>query len=120
MVCDLAATDPSTGKITLIGVFDRIYVGRFPTAHPMWVYMKFSDAEGAYKLKVRYVHRESGDILAEVEGDFQVANRLQSSTLVVNFPPLPIPREGRYEFQIWSNDVFLGWTVIDAIQRSQA
>ncbi len=119
LVCDVAVADPGTGKKNLIGIFDRINVGRFPTQYPMSVYLKLADAEGSYRLKVRYVQRDSGDILAEVEGDLQVANRLQSCDLVVSFPPLEVPSEGRYEFQIWSNDIFLGGTFIDAVPRTQ-
>ena len=119
LICDVAVADPSTGKKNLIGVFDRINVGRFPTEHPMSVYLKLADAEGTYRLKVRYVRRDSGAILAEVQGDLQVANRLQSCDLVVSFPPLPIQSEGRFEFQIWSNDIFLGGTFMDAVARPQ-
>lgn len=119
LVCDIAVADPSTSKKNLIGIFDSINVGRFPTQRPMSLYMKITDAEGYYKIEVRYVQIGSGKVLAQAEGELNSTNRLQSIDLSIEFPPLPIPKEGRYEFQIWANSIFLGATFIDAKQRAK-
>ena len=118
LVCDTAAEDPSTGKKSLIGIFDRVWVGRFPTQRPMSVYVKLTDAQGFYRIKLKYVQTQTGQPLAEVDGEAELSDRLSSADFYVVTPPLPIPAAGRYEFQIWANDVFLGSTFIDAIQRS--
>ena len=55
LVCDVAVADPSTGKKNLIGIFDRVYVGRFPTQRSVSLYFKIADAEGHYNFDVRYV-----------------------------------------------------------------
>lgn len=119
LVCDAAVEDPSTGKKNLIGIFDRVHVGKFPTQRRMSLYMKVTDAEGYYKLEVRYVQISSGQVLAQAEGELRSDDRLRSLDLYIPFPPLPIPKEGRYEFQVWANSMFLGATFIDAIPRSQ-
>ena len=118
LACDVAAADPSSGKKNLIGIFDRIFVGKFPTTRPMSVYIKMADAEGFYKIEVRYVQVNTGKVLANAQGSLQVKDRLQSSDLFLPFPPLSIPEEGRYEFQVWANDVYLGGTVLDAVPRT--
>jgi len=120
LVCDTAVTDPSTGKNNLIGIFDKVHVGTFPTKRPMSVYIKLTNAEGYYKIEVRYVELESDRIVAEALGELNAHNRLMSADLHIAFPPLPIRKEGRYEFQIWANSIFLGRTFIDAVQRTQA
>jgi hypothetical protein len=117
LVCDSAAVDPGTGKKSLIGIFDRVWASKFPTNRPMFLYVKLTDAEGYYRIKVTYVQTQTGQSLAEVEGEAEFPNRLASADFYVGTPPLPIPAAGRYEFQIWANDVFLGSTFIDAIQR---
>lgn len=117
LVCDTAAADPSSGKKSLIGIFDRVWVGTFPTQRVVTVYVKLTDAEGSYKINVRYVQTETGQTLAELEGEGEFKDRLSSSDLFVTTPPLPIPAEGRYEFQVWANNVFLGSTFVDALQR---
>ena len=117
LICDVAVADPSTGKKNLIGIFTRVNVGRFPTQRPMTLYVKLTDAEGHYKFEVRYIQLSSGKVLAGADGELQVDNRLASPDLFIDFPSLAIPAEGRYEFQIWANSVFLGSTSIDTVQR---
>jgi len=116
IVCDVAVKDPSTGKVSLIGIFDRISVLNFPTKRPLSLYVKLTDAEGNYDFNVKYVQVESMKNLAGAGGSFVFKDRLASSDLFISFPPLPIPEEGRYEFQIWANSVFLGRAFIDAIK----
>ncbi len=117
LVCDVAVADPSTGKKNLIGIFSKVYVGKFPTIRPMSLYLKVTDAEGDYDTEARYVQISSGKILAQAEGKLHSENRLVSVDLHIEFPPLPIPKEGRYEFQVWANSMFLGATFIDAVAR---
>lgn len=114
LVCDAAAIDPSTGKKSLIGIFDRVNVGAFPTERPLSLYFKVTDAEGRYKIEVRYIHADTDKTLASTEEEFQFANRLQSRDFLVQFPPLPMPEAGRYAFQLWANSMFLGSAFIDA------
>ena len=117
LICDAAVADPSSGKKNLIGIFDQLNVARFPTQWPVTIYMKLTDAEGFYKMEVRYVQVSSGQVLAKAELESQFTSRLVSADLFVPFPPLPVPSEGRYEFQIWANEVYLGGTFMNAVQR---
>jgi len=117
LVCDVAVTDPSTSKSNLIGIFDRIHVAKFPTNRQMSLYFKLTDAEGYYKFEVRYVQVKTGKVMAGAEGEHESRDRLKSADMHIAFPPLPIPTEGRYEFQIWANSIFLGATFIDAVPR---
>lgn len=119
LVCGVAVADPSTGKKNLIGIFDRVHVGKFPTKHAVSLYMKLTDAEGFYRFEIRYVQVKSGQILAKAKRELQVTDRLASVDMYLPCPPLPIPEEGRYEFQVWANSVFLGGTFIDAVARRQ-
>lgn len=114
LVCDTAAEDPSTGKKSLVGIFDRVWAAKFPTQRAITIYAKLTDAQGYYRVKVRYVETGTGQTLAETEGEARMADRLVSAEFVLQTPPLPIPKAGRYEFQLWMNDVFVGSTFIDA------
>lgn len=115
LVCDVAVADPSTGKKNLIGVFDRVQVGTFPTQRQMSLYIKITDAEGFYRTEVRYVQVRTGQVLATAEGELQANDRLASSDLHIEFPPLAILSDGRYEFQVWFNSMYLGAAFIDAV-----
>ena len=114
LVCDVAVADPSTGKKNLVGIFDRVHAAKFPTARSLSLYFKIADAQGRYDFEVRYVRVSTNEILAQAEGTVTVNDRLASSDLYLQFPPLSIPAPGRYEFQIWANSMFLGSTFIDA------
>ena len=118
LICDVAVTDPSTGKVSLIGIFSSINVGTFPTQRAMSLYLKTVDAEGRYEFEVRYVKRATGEVLAQAQGELMARDRLKASDLSIGFPPLPIPTEGRYEFQIWANSMFLGTAFVDAVPRT--
>jgi hypothetical protein len=117
LVCDVAVADPSTGKKNLIGIFDKLIVSQFPTQRPVSLYIKLTDAEGLYRFQVRYVQAGSGMELGRGEVEFLATDRRASLDLHMTFPPVPLPTEGRYEFQVWANSMFLGSTFIDAMQR---
>lgn len=117
LVCDAAATDPITRKKSLIGIFDRLWGGQFPTQRPVSVYIKLTDAEGEYKIEIRFVQVSNGQALAGAIGQVRIDNRLNSVDMVMDSPPLPIPAEGRYEFQVYANDIYLGGTFIDVLPR---
>ena len=118
LICDVAVEDPSTGKKNLIGIFDHVTVGAFPTKRAMFLYFKLADAKGYYDIEVKYIERNSDLEIASAKAMLQVRDRLLTTDLYISFPPLPIPREGRYEFQIWANAVFLGTAFLDATSRT--
>jgi hypothetical protein len=119
LVCDVAVSDPSTGKPSLIGIFDRIQVGRFPTARAMSVYFRITDAEGHYPMRVDFVRAESDTLIARVEGEMDGKDRTESMGVHYEFPPLPLEQPGRYEFRIYASDMYLGSAAIEARQRSR-
>jgi len=114
LVCDVAVKDPTTGKISLIGIFDKIHVKQFPAQRPVSLYAKLTEAEGNYQFQAKYVFSNTGETLAEAKGEFAAKEKLGTIELNLQYPPLPIPGEGRYDFQIWVNGQFLGQTFIDA------
>ena len=114
LVCDVAVKAPTSGKISLIGIFDRVHVKEFPAKRPVSLYAKLTEAEGTYDFQARYVYSNTGEKLAEAKGQFTAKEKLATVELNLQFPPLPIPGAGRYDFQIWVNGAFLGQTFIDA------
>jgi len=118
LVCDVAAKDPTTGKISLIGIFDRVHVKAFPGKRPVSLYAKLTEAEGQYQFQVKYVYSSTGATLAEAKGEFAAKEKLGTVELQLQFPPLPLPGPGRYDFQVWVNGQFLGQTFMDASEMA--
>ena len=52
LICDVAVADPASGKKNLIGIFDTLWAHQLPTARPMSLYLKVTDAEGRYSISV--------------------------------------------------------------------
>ena len=114
----MAVKDPTTGKISLIGIFDRVHVKSFPGNRPVSLYAKLTEAEGHYQFAAKYVYSNTGQTLAEAKGEFTSKEKLSTVELNLQFPPLPLPGPGRYDFQIWANGQFLGQTFIDALSMA--
>lgn len=119
LICDVAVIDPSTRKHNLIGIFDRIQVFQFPAQRAMSLYVKVTDASGHYPFRVDFVRVESDELMARAEGEMNVKDRTLSFDLAVNFPTLPLPQPGRYEFRIHASQMYLGSAFLDAILRQE-
>ncbi len=122
LVCDSGTIDRNSGKKTLVGIFDRIIAGEFPTSRWLSVYFRLTDAQGKYIFKTQYAQVKSGNILAEAETKdaLTIENRLDTFDSLMSFPmALLVPEPGQYEFRLYANDMFLGRIAINAVQREK-
>lgn len=117
IICDVAVQDPGSGKWSLIGVFGNVNVTTFPTARPMTVFFRLSDAQGLYDVEVRFVRADDGVLIAKANAEANVPDRFAQPELGIPFPPLRLEKPGTYEFQVWVNDVFLGANSLTVTQR---
>ncbi len=114
LICDVAVRDPSSGKQNLIGIFDTLRAAKFPTAQPMGLYLKVTDASGYYPIRVDFVRSDSDKLLTQAHGNLNAPDRMKSFHMSVNFTPLPIPAAGRYEFRLYASEMYLGSAFLDA------
>lgn len=112
LVCDVAVTEPSTRKKSLIGIFDKITAATFPAGRPMSLYIRLTDAEGHYPMRIDFVHADKDALIARVEGAIDSVDRTITLDAHYEFPPLPLPEPGRYEFRIYASDMYLGSAAI--------
>lgn len=77
-----------------------------------------TDAEGEYKFTVRIVYLgEEEQIVGGLETEGVTASdRLGVLNLALNLPPVRFPQFGRYEFQLFANNVYIGRAVINAVK----
>jgi Family of unknown function (DUF6941) len=116
LVCDSAFQDQATGKTSLLGIFDRIHSKSFPAEHrQLHLFVKLTDAEGLYDLSVRFIQVSTGTALGEAKGNLDAKDRLSPISMQILFPQIPPPESGKYEFQIWANDAYMGSAVLDAM-----
>ena len=118
LVCDSVIVDSQTGKPSVIGIFDNIHAVQVPFSQRLGFYARLTDAEGDYKFTVRVVYLgDEEQVVAGLEtGAVHAQGRLQVLNLALNLPPVPFPKYGRYEVQLFANDVFIGRAVINALK----
>lgn len=110
LICDTVIRDSTTGKPSLIGVFDRILAPSLPARHPsLAVYAKITDAQGQYVFRLELVDLSTGQAIGEGKTpEVEIPDRMASHELVFNLQGLMFRTEGRYEFRLYADEQFVG------------
>lgn len=116
LICDQVIIDQQTKKKSLIGVFDNVNAFVFPAAINCAVYAKLADAEGEYRFKVRLVNLKDEQLLGEMEVPANVQTQTEPADMVIQLMGAVFPAAGKYEVQLYANDVYLGRVTMRAIQ----
>ena len=119
LLCDTIITEVGTNKKTLVGVFQNLLAAKIPTSRQMGFYARLTDAEGKYKFRVEVVRLNDNQAIGRIETpEFEISDRLGPAELAMNLPPVPFDQLGRYEFQLYANEVYLGHISLDVTQRA--
>jgi len=103
VLCDHAMVSQD-GKLSLIGIFDRIAVPGLPVQHPrFFVVAVFDMAPGDYTVRVELIDPTGSNVLQDqgVEIPVSVAAVGQSGNLVAELNMLPLEFAGRYDFNLY-------------------
>ena len=118
LVCDAAARDPS-GKVTLYGIFERIWATRFPAVHPMLsVYWKCRLPTSG-RIGVRIL-RPDGSTMMELEPveSGRAAPHTVQGTYTLS--PIEFPADGAYALVLRFNEQDLLSTEIQVTKKAEA
>lgn len=109
LFCDHVLREHGSLKCSVLGIFDHINCSKFPTKHSrLWVYVRVTDAQGEYNFRLDFVNLKDGTILEQgFVKNVQIKNRMNAHEIVFQISPLPLPEEGRYEFRLYANGVFI-------------
>lgn len=118
LLCERIITEKGTEKKTLIGIFDRITTNATPVTLPaFWIYARMSDAHGKYhfKLTMRFFEdlMEEGKILIGMN----VPDGPGNVDLAIQLPPTLFKRPGEYVFEIYSNEILIGNTILSVVVK---
>jgi len=118
LVCDSVIVDSRTGKHSVIGIFDNLHSVKVPFSRRLGFYARMTDAEGQYRFTVRIVYVGEGEkVVGGLETEeVRAKDRLGAVNLALNLPPVPFLEFGRYGFQLFANDVYIGRAVITAVE----
>ena len=104
-----AATIDASGKLNILGVFDRLSAGSFPVRHPrLCLVLRFSAAvneAGTHEVEI-VLRDPEGEEVMRIDGDMQLGGgraRVMDGIRaphVLNLDGLVFPKEGRYGFDV--------------------
>ena len=108
LIADKVFQEKGTNKWNAIGIFDKIYVDRFPCVYAsLGLYFRVSDAEGEYKIRVEFCD-DNDKRLALFEGmRLSVKSRLANPDFGIQTRGLPIQKPGKHFFNLYFNDEFV-------------
>lgn len=114
LICDQVIIELGTNKKNLIGVFDNFYSLVYPALlQRVAIYVKLADAQGDYLFKLRFVNLRDESLVAEIGIQAKITDRTEHSELALNFS-VPVPAEGKYEFQLYAGDEYLHRVTLNA------
>jgi hypothetical protein len=102
LICDAVARDPG-GKVTLYGIFERIWAPRFPAVHPILsVYWKCR-VPSAGRVGIRILKPDGSTLmeLEPVESGRQTPHTMQGT---YTLSPVEFPTDGAYSLVLRYND----------------
>jgi hypothetical protein len=105
LIADMVIQEQRTNKWSAIGIFDRIFAANFPLRYDrLALYIRLTDAEDKYLIRVEFCD-ENDRKLALFEGiELTVPSRLASIDFGIQTRDLPIPKPGKYNFDLYFND----------------
>jgi hypothetical protein len=121
LLCDTVIQDVQTTKKSLIGIFTQVNAFQFPIQINVTMFARLTDAEGKYRFRLDVVNlTENKQIFSlPTPADLEAESQLSFAELVLQVQGLPIPSPGKYEFQLWGNDAYLGRTTMEAVLFKQ-
>ena len=104
LIADNVIQERGTNKWSAIGIFDHIFVEKFPCIHAnMALYVRLSDAEGEYDLRVEFTNSEDTK-LSTFEGiKLKVLDKLATPDFGIQTRNLFIPKPDKYSFDLYFN-----------------
>ena len=121
LLCDQAITETGTNKLTLVGIFDRIFDQTLPIVYsrPAVVYARVTDAQGQYAFRLDLVRLDDDQTIGRIELPFTLADRIASYNLLFPINDMRFERPGDYEFRLFADSRYVGGMRLYVLQINQ-
>jgi hypothetical protein len=101
LICDSAIEDRGTGKIHILGLFDRIVVPEFPATHPeVAIYAELVEGKGMTAMMCRILRTTGesldGEEIARLPFQADFSNPFQVVRVILRFQEVVFPVTGEY------------------------
>jgi hypothetical protein len=116
LICDYVITEQGTDKRTLVGLFESIFPPSVPfQQQKLAFFARLTDLEGEYSFTIVVVKLtpQGEEVVSKAAlKPVTFTDRLMNVDIALNLPPIIFPDFGKYEFQLFSNESFLGRAVL--------
>lgn len=116
LLCDQVILEQGTGKKTLVGIFEDINSPGEPIPHRVGFFARMTDLEGSYNFAIKVVRiAPEGEVVVaggQLSLPQAITDRLANVDLALNVPAV-FPKFGKYEFQLFANDMYIGRAVLN-------
>lgn len=118
ILCDQIIKEEKTQKLSLIGLFNILYVDKLPS--PIFrgfsVFLRISGSVPGQEMPIKIIiSTPQGHEIASAQGSFTPTGT--AADLMFNFPPIAVDTYGTHQVKASSGDVFLGYMDFDVKQR---
>jgi hypothetical protein len=106
LLCDQIIVEASTGKISLVGIFDRVGVAAFPAAvGPFHAFVQMTDGIGSYEVFVEVHDLADGLVLARAQaGMLEFKEPTDKINFRILMPRWQARHGGPYDFVVLADD----------------
>jgi hypothetical protein len=102
LLCDQAIVEAVTGKVSLVGIFDRFALRRFPgPIRPFTAFLQLTDGIGKYDITIEVHDLREDVVLARAPVvSLEFKDRAGKANLMIPVPPLHLKHAGGYDFVV--------------------
>lgn len=117
LMCDQIIVDAMTGKSSLIGLFDRFTLIKFPVQlPPFWVFLQLVDGIGRYGLLVEIHDLREDKIIARLEIPVEFPERTNRANVQFVVAGLPLSHSGVYDLVVFADGKEINRQRLEALQ----
>ena len=120
LICDQALQEGTTGKTSLVGIFENINAHQYPARSGfLTVYAKLTDAQGDYRFRLELVNLSNLTVIGQGQIRATIGNRMVPAELVFQIGGLLFEKPGPYEFRLYANDRWVGSKSLHLVQAPE-
>jgi len=102
LLCDQVIIDRLTGKTSVIGIFEKFVLPRFPGfTRPVNAFVQLTDGIGKCNLMVEVHDLQKNEVIGRAQGfGVEFIDRLTKISVIIPVPSLPMAHPGTYDFVV--------------------
>jgi hypothetical protein len=111
VTCDHALID-GNNKLSIIGIFDKIFAKQLPTTHPSFFFVAIIQAHrseiGNHEIKINFVDQDGKEVIPTINQTTKIEKDKLRNNIMANFNNMKFLTPGTYSFDIVADNKHIG------------